>query len=191
MAAAFPGASITGAPKHHTMEIIRELEKEPRGIYTGCLGLFLPGGDFTCNLCIRTIVHHEGRCLLGLGSGVVWDSDAKEEYEETLTKASFAFSPRAAGGGPAERPTASPTSRPEEPHLALLETILLEAQPARCGMRRTRHRWRRVRPGHRAWNGIATSKTIWPACGPRPGRCHIPSPNKTCGWPSPRWRGST
>jgi len=129
MAAAFPGASITGAPKHHTMEIIRELEKEPRGIYTGCLGLFLPGGDFTCNLCIRTIVHHEGRCLLGVGSGVVWDSDAKEEYEETLTKASFAFSPRAAGGGPAERPTASPTSRPEEPHLALLETILLEAQP--------------------------------------------------------------
>ena len=97
MAATFPGASITGAPKHHTMEIIRDLEKEPRGVYTGTVGLFVPGGDFTCNLCIRTIVHHEGRSLLGVGSGVVWDSDAAEEYEETLTKAAFAFPPRSRG----------------------------------------------------------------------------------------------
>ena len=94
MAATFPGASITGAPKHHTMEIIRDLEAEPRGVYTGFVGLFLPGGDFTCNLCIRTLIHREGRCLLGVGSGVVWDSDAAEEYEETLTKAAFAFPAR-------------------------------------------------------------------------------------------------
>jgi para-aminobenzoate synthetase/4-amino-4-deoxychorismate lyase len=91
MAATFPGASVTGAPKHHTMEIIRELESEPRGVYTGTVALFLPGGDFTCNLAIRTIAHREGRCVLGVGSGVVWDSDAEEEYEETLTKAAFVF----------------------------------------------------------------------------------------------------
>ena len=103
MAATFPGASITGAPKHHTMEIIRDLEAEPRGVYTGFVGLFLPGGDFTCNLCIRTLIHREGRCLLGVGSGVVWDSDAAEEYEETLTKAAFAFPAR-------------PEARRGEPH---------------------------------------------------------------------------
>lgn len=135
MAATFPGASITGAPKHHTMEIIRELEKEPRGVYTGCLGLFLPGGDFTCNLCIRTIVHRAGSCLLGVGSGVVWDSDAEEEYEETLTKASFAFPSSAPGGAvggtSVGRPAPAATRRPGEPHLALLETMLLDAPPAR------------------------------------------------------------
>lgn len=91
MAATFPGASVTGAPKHHTMEIIRDLESEPRGVYTGSVALFLPGGDFTCNLAIRTIVHREGHCLLGVGSGVVWDSNPDEEYEETLTKAAFVF----------------------------------------------------------------------------------------------------
>jgi para-aminobenzoate synthetase/4-amino-4-deoxychorismate lyase len=91
MRATFPGASVTGAPKHHTMEIIRDLESEPRGVYTGTVAIFLPGGDFTCNLAIRTIAHDSGRCLLGVGSGVVWDSDPQEEYDETLTKAAFVF----------------------------------------------------------------------------------------------------
>ncbi len=62
LAATFPGASITGAPKHHTMEIIADLETEPRGVYTGTVGLFLPDGDFTCNLAIRTLVHR-GRLI--------------------------------------------------------------------------------------------------------------------------------
>ena len=91
MGATFPGASITGAPKHHTMEIIRDLESEPRGVYTGTVAIFLPGGDFTCNVAIRTIAPDRGRCLLGVGSGVVWDSDPLEEYDETLTKAAFVF----------------------------------------------------------------------------------------------------
>ncbi len=121
MAATFPGASITGAPKHHTMEIIRDLEKAPRGVYTGSVGLFFPGGDFTCNLCIRTIVHGEGRGLLGVGSGVVWDSDAHEEYEETLTKAAFAFSP----GRQASRPPTDATG-PGTATEGLFETILLQ-----------------------------------------------------------------
>lgn len=90
--ATFPGASVTGAPKKRTMEIIHDLEQHPRGPYTGAIGLFLPGGDFTCNLPIRTLVHREGRFTLGIGAGIVWDSVAHSEYEETLLKSQFAFS---------------------------------------------------------------------------------------------------
>ncbi len=103
--ATFPGASITGAPRHRTMQIIRELEPEPRGIYCGALGLLLPGGDFTFNLPIRTLVHHDGRFKLGIGAGIVWDSDPLGEYEETLLKSHFALR--------------------VEPNLRLFETILL------------------------------------------------------------------
>ena len=91
LAATFPGASITGAPKARTMEIIRALEPEPRGLYTGALGLLLPGGDLTLNLPIRTLVHRGGRWDLGIGAGIVWDSEAESEYQETLLKASFAL----------------------------------------------------------------------------------------------------
>lgn len=90
-AATFPGASITGAPKRRTMEIIRELEPEPRGVYCGAVGLFLPGGDFTCGLPIRTLIHRNGQYDLGIGAGIVWDSQPQSEYEETLLKAQFAF----------------------------------------------------------------------------------------------------
>lgn len=93
MAATFPGSSITGAPKRRTMEIIRELENEPRGMYTGAICLFMPGGDFTCNIAIRTLVHNSGSFELGIGSGIVWDSDPEDEYQETLLKSQFAFSP--------------------------------------------------------------------------------------------------
>ncbi len=105
-AATFPGASITGAPKHRTMEIIRELEPGPRGVYCGALGLLEPGGDFTFNLPIRTLVHRNGQFMLGIGAGIVWDSDPQSEYEETLLKSEFAFR--------------------LEPDLRLFETILLD-----------------------------------------------------------------
>lgn len=91
VAATFPGASVTGAPKARTMEIIRELEPEPRGVYTGAIGLFLPGGDFTCSLPIRTLVHQGGQFALGIGAGILWDSEPQAEYEETLLKSRFAF----------------------------------------------------------------------------------------------------
>lgn len=91
LAATFPGASVTGAPKVRTMEIIRELEPEARGVYCGALGIFRPGGDFTLNLPIRTLVHQEGSWDLGIGAGIVWDSRTESEYEETLLKASFAL----------------------------------------------------------------------------------------------------
>jgi para-aminobenzoate synthetase/4-amino-4-deoxychorismate lyase len=72
--ALFPGASITGAPKVRTMEIIRQLENGPRGIYTGAIGYLLPG-------------RHAGTAEFGVGGGIVWDSVDTMEYEECLTKA--------------------------------------------------------------------------------------------------------
>lgn len=128
MAATFPGASITGAPKHHTMEIISRLETEPRGVYTGTVGLFLPGGDFTGNLAIRTLVHERGSFRLGVGAGIVWDSDPEEEYQETLTKATFALPRTGSRWEPvpvAERVRAA--------SIGLFETILREAGPGAPG----------------------------------------------------------
>ena len=121
MAATFPGASITGAPKHHTMEIIDRLETEPRGVYAGTVGLFLPGGGFTLNLAIRTLIHERGSFRLGVGSGIVWDSDPEDEYQETLIKASFALPPIGSSWEPA-----SAAERIRAAGIGLFETILLE-----------------------------------------------------------------
>ncbi|MFW6094193.1 MAG: aminodeoxychorismate synthase component I [Pseudomonadota bacterium] len=87
--ALFPAASITGAPKRRTMEIIRELEDQPREIYTGTVGLLTPDGDAEFNVAIRTaLVDQEAATAeYGIGGGILWDSDAGEEYEETRTKA--------------------------------------------------------------------------------------------------------
>ena len=120
MRAVYPGASITGAPKHHTMEIIAQVETEPRGVYTGTVALFSPGGDFTGNIGIRTITRRGGRCTFGVGSGVVWDATAPAEYEETLAKGAFAVAPPSGDWRPA-RAGAAPV-----PGLRLFETILLE-----------------------------------------------------------------
>ena len=92
--ATFPPGSITGAPKIRSMEIINELEHEPRGVYCGCIGMFHPGGDFMLNVAIRTVLQRNGRCELGLGSGIVTDSDPNAELEETLLKGSFVTASR-------------------------------------------------------------------------------------------------
>ena len=86
--ATFPPASITGAPKRRTMEIIAELETEPRRIYTGTIGYIAPGRKVQLNVAIRTVVMHRptGSVEYGVGGGVVWDSTAAGEYEESLTK---------------------------------------------------------------------------------------------------------
>ena len=89
MGALFPCASITGAPKVRTMQIISELERSPRGIYTGCIGYLAPGRRACFNVAIRT-VHVDraaGRAEYGTGGGIVWDSTAEGEYEECRTKA--------------------------------------------------------------------------------------------------------
>jgi para-aminobenzoate synthetase/4-amino-4-deoxychorismate lyase len=87
--ALFPAASITGAPKRRTMEIIRELETGPREIYTGTVGLIRPDGDAQFNVAIRTaLVDKRARTAeYGVGGGILWDSDPAEEHEETRTKA--------------------------------------------------------------------------------------------------------
>jgi len=88
--ALFPCGSITGAPKVRAMEIIRELEPDPRGIYTGAIGMIAPDGDMTLNVAIRTaVVDRAGRGEMGIGSGIVYDSDPDAEFEECLLKARF------------------------------------------------------------------------------------------------------
>ena len=88
--ALFPCGSITGAPKIRTMEIINDLETEPRGIYTGAIGYFLPNDNFYFNVPIRTIaIGEDNRCEMGIGSGIIYESYAEAEFEECLLKASF------------------------------------------------------------------------------------------------------
>ena len=87
--AVFPCGSITGAPKHRTMQIIRDLETEPRGPYCGAIGWFRPDGDFALNVAIRTVVHRDGQCEMGVGSGITWGSDPVSEWEETQLKTRF------------------------------------------------------------------------------------------------------
>jgi para-aminobenzoate synthetase/4-amino-4-deoxychorismate lyase len=208
--ATFPGASITGAPKYHTMEIIARLETEPRGVYTGTVGLFLPaggaadtlpggaaladagpaaagpagagsagagpagaapmdaapknatfpdealpfvsglsrssggeddsaalspdavssqargpGGDFTCNVAIRTLVHRSGKFRLGVGGGIVWDSEPKDEYQEALNKAAFALLPAEDGWEPP-----SLAERVRAGGIGLFETLRLAERPS-------------------------------------------------------------
>jgi para-aminobenzoate synthetase/4-amino-4-deoxychorismate lyase len=106
--ALFPCASITGAPKAKTMEIIQSLETTPRKIYTGSIGFITPMGEACFNVAIRTALIQSGRMEFGVGGGIVWDSDPEEEYEETLTKARVLTQPR--------------------PEFQLLETMLWEPE---------------------------------------------------------------
>jgi para-aminobenzoate synthetase/4-amino-4-deoxychorismate lyase len=88
--ALFPCGSITGAPKIRAMQCIGELESRPRGLYTGTVGLLAPDGDGRFNVAIRTLqVGADGRAQLGVGSGIVADSEARREYAECLLKARF------------------------------------------------------------------------------------------------------
>ena len=84
----FPCASITGAPKVRTMEIIKELEPQPRGVYTGSIGFLAPDGMAQFNVAIRTVLvdREQETATYGVGSGIVWDSDAADEYEECKVK---------------------------------------------------------------------------------------------------------
>ena len=106
LTALFPCASITGAPKIRTMELIHTLEREPRGVYTGTVGVIAPGARARLNVAIRTVTvdRATGTARYGTGGGIVWDSDALREYDECRAKALVL--------------TATP------PTFALLETIL-------------------------------------------------------------------
>ncbi|MEE9292350.1 MAG: aminodeoxychorismate synthase component I [Acidobacteriota bacterium] len=87
MRALFPGGSMTGAPKVRAMEVIDELEREERGIYSGSIGYLSFDGGMDLNIVIRTILCAEGSAHLRVGGGIVADSDPEAEYRETLDKA--------------------------------------------------------------------------------------------------------
>ena len=94
MKSLFPCGSVTGAPKIRSMEIIHDLEDAPRNIYTGAIGYFSPDGEAVFNVAIRTLElkqEDSGRyhAAMGVGSGIVFDSRADEEYDECLLKARF------------------------------------------------------------------------------------------------------
>ena len=89
LAALFPCASITGAPKARTMEIIAQEETTPRRIYTGSIGYIAPGRRAQFNVAIRTLLLDKttGMAEYGVGGGIVWDSESDSEYEECWLKA--------------------------------------------------------------------------------------------------------
>jgi para-aminobenzoate synthetase/4-amino-4-deoxychorismate lyase len=85
----FPNGSVTGAPKIRTMQIIHEMEDQPRGVYTGALGFFSPKKEAVFNVAIRTILLDGKKGEMGVGGGIVFDSDPMREYEECTLKADF------------------------------------------------------------------------------------------------------
>jgi len=87
LAACFPGGSISGAPKKRALEIIRELEPVPRGLFTGAIGYFGYNGESQFNIAIRTVLIRDGRAEFYVGAGITADSDPQKEWEETLHKA--------------------------------------------------------------------------------------------------------
>ena len=93
--ALFPCASITGAPKVKTMQIITATEASPRQIYTGTFGWLAPGRQAHFNVAIRTVLidQRHKRATYGVGAGITWDSDSADEYQECLDKSAVLSQP--------------------------------------------------------------------------------------------------
>lgn len=151
LAALFPCGSITGAPKVRAMQIVAELEGEPRGLYTGSLGWIAPGGDFRFNVAIRTVeLARDGTLRLGVGSGITYGSDPAAEYRECLLKARF-LTDAALAGDVAQAPR-------------LIETLRLEVDAG--GARYPRldgHRARLTRSAAAlgfAWDWLAVARAL-------------------------------
>ncbi|WBO22772.1 aminodeoxychorismate synthase component I [Sphingomonas abietis] len=88
--AAFPCGSITGAPKLRAMEVAAEVESDRRGLYTGAIGRLDAGGGAAFNVAIRTLtIGEDGAASIGLGSGIVADSEGDDEWRECLAKGAF------------------------------------------------------------------------------------------------------
>ncbi len=87
--ALFPCGSVTGAPKRRAMRLIRTLETTPRGVYCGAIGMAGPDDTAVFNVAIRTAVLNGTDGTMGIGSGIVWDSDPGTEYEECALKGEF------------------------------------------------------------------------------------------------------
>lgn len=91
LAAAFPPASVTGAPKVRALEVIAELEAQPRDVYCGAVGMVSPVAGLELNVAIRTLELADGVFHLGVGGGITADSDPDREWHEVLTKAAPAL----------------------------------------------------------------------------------------------------
>lgn len=93
MQACFPMGSMTGAPKKRVLELIKEFEKEPRGLFSGTIGFITATGDFDFNVVIRSLLYDDEKKIISLktGGGITAASIAEEEYEESLLKASSAM----------------------------------------------------------------------------------------------------
>ncbi|MDD5465518.1 MAG: chorismate-binding protein [Candidatus Omnitrophica bacterium] len=85
----FPSGSVTGAPKIRAMQIVSELEREERKIYTGAIGYISPARDMFFNIPIRTLLIQGNQGEMGIGGGIVWDSTSDGEWSEGLLKAKF------------------------------------------------------------------------------------------------------
>ena len=85
--AVFPCGSVTGAPKIRAMQLIQHFERSPRGVYTGAIGYMLPDRSMCFNVAIRTLMLRGEQGEYGTGGGIVWDSDADEEFAECSLKA--------------------------------------------------------------------------------------------------------
>ena len=91
LAALFPCGSVTGAPKMWAMQILGKLEAGPRDVYCGAIGYCDPAGPMRFSVAIRTLtLFPDGKAVFNVGGGIVFDSNAKAEYEECLLKARFA-----------------------------------------------------------------------------------------------------
>jgi para-aminobenzoate synthetase component 1 len=89
MAALFPCGSVTGAPKIRAMEIIREVEPAPRGVYCGAIGWMSPDGRADFSVAIRTLSVSGSDIVMNVGGGLTHGSTAAGEWEEALWKARF------------------------------------------------------------------------------------------------------
>jgi len=122
--ALFPCGSVTGAPKRRAMRLIRRLETTPRDVYCGAVGMAGPNDTAVFNVAIRTaVVNGEGEGTMGIGSGIVWDSNPDAEYEECRLKGQFLTEPSSAQ---VQTDTADPlklieTMRFDSAHISLLD----------------------------------------------------------------------